>query len=343
MTKTSKRFIPSHQIRRFAAVGETLFVVLAANLIMLVLQTVGFGPALFGVSSETFEIGTRTGLVEGLFIAIKFAFALFIGYLFLKRCYGMGLADVGITRADQKLSVLLVRGFVLGCVAALPWLVLMAVNSVAPLGEGVAGWQAIEDAPFDIGFVVFALAAMVLIPPLMEECVMRGYMRGRLQIDFGPAGAAIISSVLFVLAHGHFYGSDAVLAGTQVTLFFAFTVLAYDTYRSGSVIPAIVAHAMINLPIHRDIVGMGTAIIIVIVVLMITRSAVAAGIAEFRRDWAATEAKTNVWLWAVIGGGLMAASILYRPSAALLLLFALGGAAVSIRAGCKSALEPRQE
>ena len=208
-------------------------------------------------------------------------------------------------------------------------------------GEGVAGWQRIENAPMSVGFVVFVLAAMVVIPPVMEESAFRGYVRGRLQLAFGPVGAALITAIIFVLAHGHFYGADAVLVGSQVAFIFASFVLAYDTYRSGSIIPAIVAHAVMNLPIDRDATGMFSALAIAFVVTVVARKAIGAGLQQVTEDWAATPAKGSVLLYALTAAALMIATMLYLPAAGILVIFSVVGTALSLRKSRLAAEEDR--
>ncbi len=313
---------------RFAALGEVLFCLIAANAVIVLLRVAGLTPELFGVSDDP-AINARTGLVDGLFIVLKFAAMLAIGLVVFRRFHGLRPAAVGFGRAGHPWSALVQRGVVLGCVAMLPWLVLMSANALFEFGEGVAGWQQIEDAGLTADFVVFVLAAMVVVPPLMEEAAFRGYARGRLQLAFGPVGAALITAVVFVFAHGHFYGLDVVLIGTQVAFIYASTVLAYDTYRSGSLVPAIIAHAMLNMPVNRDAITMFCELAIVIIVIAIAKNAVGAGFRQLRDDWSATNAQAEVMLFAAIAAGLMVATMLYLPAAGLLVLFAVSGTIMS--------------
>lgn len=321
---------PASVSQRFAALGEVMFCLVAANMLIVLLRIAGFTPALFGVVGEP-AIDARTGLVDGLFVFLKFAAMLAIGLLLFRRCHGLRPVDVGFSRGGHGWPALIGRGIVLGAVAMLPWLVLVSANAVLGFGEGVAGWQRIEDAPLTAGYVVFVLAAMVVIPPLMEESAFRGYVRGRLHLAFGPVGAALVSAVIFVFAHGHFYGLDAVLVGTQITFVFASTALAYDTWRSGSLVPAIIAHAMLNLPFGRDGPQVFGVLALAIVILVVARAPVLEGLRQFGRDWAATTAKGVVLLFVLLAAALMISTMLYLPSAALLILVAVAGAFMSCR------------
>ena len=315
---------------RFAALGEVLMCLVAANAIIVALRLAGLTPELFGVTGDA-QIDARTGLVDGLFVILKFAAMLAIGLTILQRVHGVKPAAVGFSFSGHSLPSLLLRGLVLGSVATLPWLVLMSANSVFGFGEGVAGWQRIADAPLNADFILFALAAMVLIPPIMEESAFRGYVRGRLQLAYGPVGAALLTAIVFVFAHGHLYGADAVLVGTQASFLFASFVLAFDTYRSGSIIPAVVAHALMNLPIDRDATGMFAALAIALVVIIAARRAIGDGYRQLGEDWKTTPRKGNLLIFALTAAVLMIATMLYLPAAVLLIVFSVAGTVLSLR------------
>lgn len=183
----------------------------------------------------------------------------------------------------------------------------------------------IADAPLSLNFLVFVLAAMVLVPPVMEESAFRGYVRGRLQLAFGPVGAALITALIFVLAHGHFYGLDSVLIGTQISFVYASFVLAYDTYRSGSIVPAVVAHGVMNLPLNRGAGSMLSALALAAALILVARTQIAAGARQLARDWAATPNRSGVVLYALLAAGLMIATMLFLPAAGVLALVAIAG------------------
>ena len=132
---------------RFAALGEVLFCLIAANAVIVLLRVAGFTPGLFGVADDP-TFNARTGLVDGLFIFLKFAAMLAIGLYAFRRFHGLRPSAVGFSRGGHAWLSLLQRGVVLGCVAILPWLVLMSANALFDFGDGVPGWQRLENAPF---------------------------------------------------------------------------------------------------------------------------------------------------------------------------------------------------
>jgi len=90
-----------------------------------------------------------------------------------------------------------------------------------------------------------------------------------LTMDFGPLGAAVVSSIIFTLSHGHFYGLEFALIGTQLLMIYGFSVVAYFTYKCGSLLPAIIAHALLNFPVPytTSVVGLILGFILIIIYL----------------------------------------------------------------------------
>lgn len=79
----------------------------------------------------------------------------------------------------------------------------------------------------------------VVLAPIAEELAFRGAALSRLSKAFGKYGAAAVSALLFALYHW----DVTVLAYTFVLGFF----LAVIAWRSGSVLPSIIVHAVNNL------------------------------------------------------------------------------------------------
>jgi len=97
--------------------------------------------------------------------------------------------------------------------------------------------QIIVQAPpvwWGLGFL-----AVVIMAPVCEEIFFRGYMQSRLSARLGPVWAILITSVFFGFMHLDLVHS--------VQTFFLGIVLGYIAWRSGSIVPAIVAHFVNNL------------------------------------------------------------------------------------------------
>lgn len=83
-----------------------------------------------------------------------------------------------------------------------------------------------------------SLLALVIIPPLVEEPVFRGFMFPAFAKRFGLAGGAIISSLLFGFAH--------LQANVDVYTFILGLLLCFLYVRLGSIIPGIILHLLNN-------------------------------------------------------------------------------------------------
>jgi membrane protease YdiL (CAAX protease family) len=83
-----------------------------------------------------------------------------------------------------------------------------------------------------------ALAA-VIVAPIAEEMLFRGLVQRTLEKYRDPAMALVLTSVLFALVHFNPWTS------IQITLLGL--VLGYITWKSGSILPAIILHGLNNL------------------------------------------------------------------------------------------------
>jgi len=68
--------------------------------------------------------------------------------------------------------------------------------------------------------------------------------------SFSPGGSLLVMALFFTLAHGQYRHVNALdLAGEATLLVWAF-VIGYAVFRTGSLVPAIIAHAIINVPME---------------------------------------------------------------------------------------------
>ena len=177
-------------------------------------------------------------------------------------------------------------------VASLPIYGMLLLNSVVPFGEGLEAWAFLSEQIGRFDFWIFMLASAVLLPPVYEEIAVRGYMLGRLRENFGPIGAVIVSSFLFMLSHGHFYKADAVALLSMATGIFAVICWGYVTVRTGTLLPAMVAHALFNLPIPREWQALLPVVLIQLIIIAVGRKIIAEYAVQFLADWRASDRKT---------------------------------------------------
>lgn len=85
---------------------------------------------------------------------------------------------------------------------------------------------------------VLAFMTLVILPPLFEELLFRGYLFGKLRGRFSFWAAAIVSSVTFGLVHGQW--------NVAIDTFVLGMFLSYLRESTGSIWPAVVLHGLKN-------------------------------------------------------------------------------------------------
>ena len=90
------------------------------------------------------------------------------------------------------------------------------------------------------GAVGFAyLITLVILAPLLEEILYRGFLFRAFKNRLGPLWAAIVSSGIF--ATYHWYSAFG-----WVSIFVSGLVFTWQAHRSGSLWPGMITHAMLN-------------------------------------------------------------------------------------------------
>jgi membrane protease YdiL (CAAX protease family) len=97
--------------------------------------------------------------------------------------------------------------------------------------------------------LVFSLVEYVLLAPFFEELVFRGLLYGTLRRRFAPGPAALISGMLFAVAHG--YGLLGFCSVLWSGLLWAW---AYE--KTGSLWPGMTAHAISNLIVCLTVIAL---------------------------------------------------------------------------------------
>ena len=95
-------------------------------------------------------------------------------------------------------------------------------------------------------FLVLGVASILLVGPA-EELLFRGAIQGRLRRAFGPVGAIVITSLLFVPLHLPTYSGSAIaIAAFMVIVFVASAVLGYVYERTGNLAINALIHGLYN-------------------------------------------------------------------------------------------------
>jgi membrane protease YdiL (CAAX protease family) len=108
-----------------------------------------------------------------------------------------------------------------------------------------------QDVGFEDAHSVVSLAltfvSLVVLPPLVEELVFRGYLFGGLRRTFSPIVTALIVSVLFAIPHSWQSTDGSTLWNAAIDTFALSLVLCYLRERTGAIWAGIGVHALKNL------------------------------------------------------------------------------------------------
>ncbi len=226
---------------QLAALAEILFVLALGNIagVMIYDAVVARWPA-------PDDSGVVEALYAGLRIALRIGLIAAFGLALLRFRRGLGPRDAGLTRAGKPLGHLVGIGILLGAFSSFLIGLVFAAHALVPFGDGLAAWDEVRAATRDSTFYVEMLATSIIVPPLVEEIMARGYMRVRLVESYGVIGGVVLTGLVFALAHGKFISTDPLLAVFLVVLIVGSISWAYVAQLTGSLIPPMIAHAITN-------------------------------------------------------------------------------------------------
>jgi membrane protease YdiL (CAAX protease family) len=96
------------------------------------------------------------------------------------------------------------------------------------------------------GPLLLAFISLVILPPLGEEILVRGFLYSSLKKAVPPAGAVIITSAIFASAHLSEGGAAGPLYIAALDTFVLSLVLIFLREKTGSLWPSITLHAIKN-------------------------------------------------------------------------------------------------
>jgi hypothetical protein len=203
----------------------------------------GLYPMLLGWSAEKTEAWV-TGSMAAQFtyvLAVElFTMGMLVWYLRRKR---IPLRDLGLVRPrlrDLGASIAAyVPYFLINAVATLTAAALLHVDLEQPQQTGFEAAR----SPTDL---VLTFISLVILPPLVEEIVMRGFLFGSLKRHMTVIKAALVTSVLFALAHLQFGNGAPLLWVAAIDTFILSLVLCYLRQKTGSLWAGIGLHAIKN-------------------------------------------------------------------------------------------------
>lgn len=186
---------------------------------------------------------SRVGFQPGTFLLLQSlddALLVVVSVLFAVRAYPRSLAGIGVRPVQA-------RWWALG---ALGGLVALGVAWGVDEGLRAAGWPEATHPVEDLlgrvrgpGDLTLLLVAVTVPVPIGEELFFRGFLYTLLRDRWGAPWAIGLSSLLFAVVHGvHSLALSVWLPILPVGL-----VLAGLAERSRSLLPPILAHAVVNL------------------------------------------------------------------------------------------------
>ena len=234
---------------RLAALLEVFGVFVAGTLLARwISRALNFGSGSLrslapGEQPDFFSLSGTAALNLLLRYGLIFILAFSIGWWHRRR----RMAQYGVTMGGHSFDQHVAIGLLLFAAAGLPAILLKFLATVLPLGPTPAHWALIQDLSRPGIWLYLAVGSFGLVP-IMEELLARGYIQTRLSEDFGAPAAILVTALFFTLSHNQYFIAGVVGPGMVVGLFVAALAIGYVRYRTGSVLPGIIAHACGNLP-----------------------------------------------------------------------------------------------
>jgi membrane protease YdiL (CAAX protease family) len=176
---------------------------------------------------------------------VMFGLAFAIGWWHRRR----PLRAYGLTLAGRSLAQHAGTGWLLFAVAFLPVAALMVLASFVSLGAGPEHWS-VFSYEWNFGFWVFMAVSSFALVPILEELFVRGYIQTRLIEDFGAAGGILITAFVFAFSHTQYFRLSVMSIGTLAGIVFSSFLAGYVFYRTRSLLPVVIAHAITNIPLR---------------------------------------------------------------------------------------------
>ncbi|GAM96688.1 hypothetical protein U91I_00308 [alpha proteobacterium U9-1i] len=262
---------------------------------------------------------------EAQWLGLRFGLTLLAAWLICAWRRGPTRREAGLSFGDRSPLALIGLGLGVCLVVLIPVHVAQAIHSVHPLGANTPMWDLFARNEWTPDFWLFMAASSFVLVPIVEELFFRSYMVSRLRENFSAGGAVILSAILFWVSHGQYLNTDPYLMMFSISALIGASMLAWMMVYTGSVLPAVAAHMLLNIPgdtwYHVGWVIAGVAILI-----CYRRTA-----ARLFMDYARLIASTREWLLLVAVGAVMFALVLFirseprsvYPVAGLFLLLAL--------------------
>lgn len=173
--------------------------------------------------------------VQLLLSVLVYVFIAGILFWFM-RCSGKNFKDLGFKKPQAKIIAYVLSGFAIYFVGLL--VVQSVVMRIFPSYNIDQAQETGYENVQGIAQIVLAFAGLVIIPPIVEEFIFRGFLYQSLTSKWPKKWAAVITSALFALAHGQW--------NVAVDTFILSLVLIYLLEKTQNIWASIGLHALKN-------------------------------------------------------------------------------------------------
>jgi membrane protease YdiL (CAAX protease family) len=297
--------------RRFAALAEILTILVLGNLAGLgAYQLLEPTAVVQGTASPEL-----VAACEGLLIFLRLGSAAVFGYGLLYYRRGLTPRQAGLTRNQRDLGELIRTGVLLGVFTTIPISLLFAAHELLPFGDGLDAWWSYRNQDINTAFWINILATSVLVPPLVEEILTRGYQRVRLIESYGMMGGVVLTGLVFALSHTRYLAPDPMLLLFLLTIVISSISWTYLAEKTGSVIPSMVAHAVTNGTASAILFDVWIPMIALLIIAVVLWRPIVRTAREFYDDWIKDVERSSLWT------GLAGLIVIAVPALAALPVF----------------------
>ena len=175
----------------------------------------------------------------------------------------LSLKSLGITRNGMSVSKILKYALLVLCLGGILPKAVFALWPTGLLGDGLTHWHLLKE-PWDGSFWTFMLISSIIMPPVVEELFFRGYMQARFHTVFKPQQTILLTAIIFTLFHTQYFVLSTIHLLMLLSLFIGAWLLSYVRYVTGSLLPCLIAHALVNIPVIGDVAWILVAVMVVI-------------------------------------------------------------------------------
>lgn len=123
------------------------------------------------------------------------------------------------------------------------------------------------EKPWTADFWLFLAIASFGFQPIIEELFYRGYCQSRLEEAFGGMPAIFIVALFHALGHNQYFHLTLMAAATIVSIVLLSLGAGYVYWRTRSLIPAILVHALVNVPLSGVYVFLLPTVLVVVLAM----------------------------------------------------------------------------